>query len=381
MRPDTRGTAVVGPATDTARAVYEDIVRFGPRPRTELAARLELSGPTLTRVTRALLDDSLLRELAPVPQPKGRPQEPLDVDEDHARFIGVKVTADSVYAAVTTVRGVVHEDLSETLATSDPDVVIAAILDLAGALLRAHPRVAGVGVSLGAVVPDGRRALRSRLLGWSEPVDLGSVLEDALEVPVTVANDIAALLLGIAWFGLGRSVRTLGAVTIGAGVAVGTIHEGQVMTGIGHRAGVTEVLPTRFADGAPTTLGEAAQTEQVLARARRCGVLGPRDGIPELLAIARTGDQRALEVVRDTASAVAVAIATLVAVADPGAVIVGGEDAPLLAVPGSGFEETLRALLPDEQRDLPLRKLSVDFDEWARGAAAIAIRSFIRGDG
>ncbi len=380
MRSDPRGTAVVGPATDTARAVYEDIVRFGPRPRTELAVRLGLSGPTLTRVTRVLLDGSLLRELAPVPQPKGRPQEPLDVDEDHARFIGVKVTADSVYAAVTTVRGVVHEDLSAPLSRSTPDAVIAAIVDLASALVRAHPRVAGMGVSLGAVVPDGRVALQSQLLGWAEPVDLGSILEEALDVPVTVSNDIAALLQGIAWFGLGRSVRTLGAVTIGAGVAIGTIHEGQVMTGIGHRAGMTGVLPTRMADGTPTTLGRAAQTTEVLARARRRGVVGAHDGMPELLGAARAGDERALGVVRDTATAVAVAVAALVAVTDPGAVILGGEDLPLLEMPGAGFEETLRALLPDEQRDLPLRTLSVDFDEWARGAAAIAIRSFIRGD-
>ena len=106
---------------DSSRAVYRDLLRFGPRSRSELSQRLGLSAPTVTRVSRDLLERDLLHTLTAVPRTKGRPHEPLDIEENRGpRFIGVKVTADEVHAVVTTVRANVLEELVLPLSSTAP---------------------------------------------------------------------------------------------------------------------------------------------------------------------------------------------------------------------------------------------------------------------
>lgn len=369
---------VARPASAVASAVYADILRFGPRPRTELAARLGLSGPTLTRTTRRMLDDGLLRELPPRPGIKGRPQEPLDVDEEHARFLGVKITADEVHAAITTLRGVALEDLAQRVDGRDPAAVIDAVADLARPLVRAHPRVAGVGVSLPGVVVDGRVAASSHLLGWDGPVDVGGAIAARLGLPVIVDNDFASLLEGIAWSGPGRRYESFAVITVGAGVALGAVHEGRVRRGARRLAGLTEAMPAGVdREGRPRRIGEVAATAAVLARARAAGAIGPDGTLEQLLAAAADGHGAATAVADEVASATAIAAAAVIALVDPEALLLGGESAPLLDAGTIPFAEHVRPLLPPAQADLPLRRLTGDFDEWSHGAAVSAIRDFV----
>jgi predicted NBD/HSP70 family sugar kinase len=378
------------PSSVTAGEVYEHLVRYGPHARTDLARLLGLSGPTLTRVTRELLESGLLRELPPQMQTKGRPQQPLDVDEDHARFIGVKVTAQSVYAAVVTVRGTAVEEVSRDLEDVEASTIIATACELCEALLAAHPRVAGVGVGIGAQVDDDGVVASSAMLGWSEPVPLRTELEARLGLPVTVSNDFHALLEGHAWFGIGRRHRSFAVITIGAGVGVGSVEDAEVHRGRTHLAGLTGSLPTITRDGRGVLLRQVASTAHILEAARERGVVGvggaeePKaggvDGLGALVRSARDGDPAALEVAADVAHAVAVAGAGLVSVLDPDALILGGEAVDLLHV-GEEFEDTLHSHLSRVQRDVAVRFLPADFDDWTRGAAVIALRRYIGGHG
>ncbi|WP_152352372.1 ROK family transcriptional regulator [Brachybacterium subflavum] len=383
------------PCSATAGEVYEHLVRYGPHARTDLARLLGLSGPTLTRVTRELLENGLLRELPPQMQTKGRPQQPLDVDEDHAVFIGVKITAQSVYAAVVTVRGTALEEVSRELDDVEPATIIATALELCEPLLAAHPRVAGIGVGIGAQVDDHGTVASSAMLSWSEPVHLRADLEGRLGLPVTVSNDFHALLEGHAWFGIGRRHRSFAVITIGAGVGVGSVEDAEVHRGRTHLAGLTGTLPTITRDGRGVLLRQVASTAHILDAARERGVTGVSEpdsgvgaggapgaseahGLDALVRAARAGDPAALEVAADVAHAVAVAGAGLVGVLDPDALILGGEAVDLLRV-GDEFDVALRAHLARVQRDVLVRFLPADFDDWTRGAAVIALRRFIGG--
>ena len=70
----------------------------------------------------------------------------------------------------------------------------------------------------------------------------------------------------------------------------------------------------------------------------------------------------------------------MVAVADPEAIVLGGEIIDLVLAADGEFEGTLRASLPGVQQDLVIRELGGDFDQWARGAAVIAIQEFVGGE-
>lgn len=362
------------PATSTAGMVYEHLLRRGPHARTDLADQLGLSGPTLTRITRELLDAGLLRELPPRPRAKGRPQQPLDVDEEHARFLGVKITATDVYAAVMTVRGTEVAEARSALPGPSADDVVATTVALCSSLLAEHAPLAGVGVGIGAQVDETGAVLSSTLLPWDGPVPLRAQLEEHLRVPVCVGNDFHALLEGLAWWGIGRSYRDLAVITIGAGVGIGSVIDGQVHRGRRHLAGVTGRLSTITRDGRGVPLREVASTDRILAAAGEAGA----GGLDQLIADARAGDAAALAVADDVAHAVAVAAAGLVGVLDPEALILGGEAVGLLDA-GDWFEPTLREHLSRVMRDVEVLVLPDDFEDWARGAAVQAVRRFIAG--
>jgi predicted NBD/HSP70 family sugar kinase len=366
----------------SARAVYRDLLRFGPRSRRDLSERLGLSAPTVTRVTRELLEAGHLHPLDTVALAKGRPQQPLDIEENHGpRFVGVKVTADEVHAVVTTARGNALEELVMPLAETSAHTVAEAVVEPVRALAEAHPRVAGVGVSIGGSVADRRRVDSSWILGWDRPVDLADRLEGPLGLPVTVDNDIAAMVHGLNWFGIGRAYRTFAVLTIGVGVAIGTVVEGRLLQGRSHLAGLTGRLPVDArADGAPVPFWQAARTDAVLTAAREAGVLAADEGLARLRTLLAAGHPGAREISTDLARTLARAAAGVVAVVDPEALVLGGETIDLVHAADGVFEETLRESLPGVQQDLVIRELGGDFDQWARGAAVIAVQVFVGGE-
>ncbi|MFC7463258.1 ROK family protein [Brachybacterium sp. GCM10030252] len=368
--------------SDSVRAVYRDLLRFGPRSRSELTSRLGLSAPTVTRATRELLDAHRLRSLESVVRPKGRPHQPLDIEENLGpRFIGVKVTADEIHAMVTTVRGNALETLVLPLADTSPETVLTSIATPVAALAEAHPRLTVVGVSLGGRVADRRTVLSSTLLDWSEPVELAAALEARLDLPVVVENDLLAMVHGLHWFGIGRAYRSFAVLTIGAGVAIGTVLDGRVVEGHTRLAGLTERLPVGLdRDGALLTVGRAARTDQVLARAREAGILTAEQGVDDLRRRVADGDRDALDLVRGLARALASTAATITALVDPEAIVLGGETLDLVRAADPLFEDVLRTDLAPAQRDIVVRDLPGDFDEWARGAAVIAIQEFVGPD-
>ena len=367
---------------DSARAVYRDLLRFGPRSRRDLTERLGLSAPTVTRVTRELLEAGHLHPLETVALAKGRPQQPLDIEENHGpRFVGVKVTADEVHAVVTTARGNALEELVMPLPGTAAGTVVDSVVEPVLALAEAHPRVAGVGVSIGGNVADRRRVDSSWILGWDRPVELAARLEERLRLPVTVDNDIAAMVHGLNWFGIGRAYRTFAVLTLGVGVAIGTVVEGRLLQGRSHLAGLTGRLPVDARDdGAPVPFWQAARTAAVESAAREAGVLGAGEGVERLRTLLADDDPGAREVCAELARTLARAAAAVVAVADPEAIVLGGEIIDLVLAADGEFEGTLRASLPGVQQDLVIRELGGDFDQWARGAAVIAIQEFVGGE-
>ena len=77
------------------------------------------------------------------------------------------------------------------------------------------------------------------------------------------------------------------------------------------------------------------------------------------------------------ARALARAAASAVALLDPEAVLLGGETLDLMRSVGTVLDDTLRASVAPVQRDIVVRDLPSDFDDWARGAAVIAIQQFV----
>src|SRR5579859_804172 len=96
-------------ATPAATAVLALLLTEGPLSRVDLARRLGLSSAAVTKAARPFLDDGYLHELASerTAPGAGRPVSPLAVLPDREFFVGVKITADELFAVVCDLKATV----------------------------------------------------------------------------------------------------------------------------------------------------------------------------------------------------------------------------------------------------------------------------------
>ncbi len=192
------------PLSPGERSVAIEVLVHGPLSRTELARRLDLSQGSLTRLTKPLIESGLLVEVPETATPpearQGRPSQPLDVVAGSRSFLGFKITADTVYGVVTTLRSDVVARLDRPLADRDPARVADLLAEMTAELADGRPAAAGIGIGVGGLVQERAVVGESPFLQWRN-VPLAELVQERTGLPVVVENDVAALVEAETWFG------------------------------------------------------------------------------------------------------------------------------------------------------------------------------------
>lgn len=367
-------------------AVAVEVLRHGPLPRAELSRRLGLSPGSLTRLTRPLLDDGLLVEGGPeLQRSTGRPSVPLDVRPTRARFVGVKITTDELFAVVTDLRAEVLDRAVVALPGRSPDEVVRGVAEVVDGLARVHGPMSGVGVGIGGLVTEHRDVVVAPSLGWEAAVPLAALLGAAIGVPVSVDNDVRALTAAEHWFGRGRGLHSFALVTIGAGVGCGiVVHDRQVCGARGMGGAIGHQPLVAAAPGGPCDLGHPGCAQAVLGSGGLTAAAEAHLGHPvtlaELLELAGAGDARARSVLDDAARGLALLIVGVTASLDPELVLISGEGAELVEVSRAAFDAEVARLGRPGMDPVPVRVAPFGFTDWARGAAVVAVQDHVRGD-
>ena len=213
--------------TDSERALARAVLIHGPISRSELTTRLGLSPPSLTRLAKPFLDRGLLVELDDRSDGSvGRPVRPLDVPP------GPRPTSPASSSRArpsTSSRPTCAPGCSPTRSTRlrAPRPGGRRRRDRRAVRGLGVDRIAGVGVSLGGAVRDGRVEF-APFLDWKD-VPFAELLEAELGVPASLENDLVALAEAERWFGLGRGIPGFVVITIGAGVGYALVVHGEVV--------------------------------------------------------------------------------------------------------------------------------------------------------
>ncbi|WP_432540950.1 ROK family protein [Kineococcus sp. SYSU DK002] len=371
------------PLTGAAHSIALEVLLDGPLPRSELARRLDLSAGSLTRLSKPLLDSGLLVETRGVPDPAtGRLTRPLDVDDSRDRFVGVKLTADTAHAVLTTLRAEVVASGEAALADRSPAHVARTVAGLVHGLPGDEAgSVRAVGVSLGGKVgPDGV-VDSARYLGW-EDVPLGASLQDLLGLPVVVDNDVLSLTRAEQWFGSARRCGHFAVVVVGVGIGYGLVVHDQVVDRPDSGVGLLGHHPLD-PHGPLCPAGHVGCAEAVLsteALAARAGLALRRPvGVEEVLDLAERGEPLARRVVDDAARALGTLLAAVGNFTMPERIVVSGENARLAEVGRDALDAGFGAGRNPLAGPIPVDVQLTGFEEWARGAAVTAIRTFVLG--
>ncbi|MFF0338392.1 ROK family protein [Kribbella sp. NPDC004875] len=374
------------PLAGPSRQVALEILLDGPLSRAELSRRVGLSPGSLTRLTKPMVESGLLVEVegGPTDARVGRPSQPLDLDATAHHFIGIKLTGDSAIGVLTTLRAEVLASVERPIPDPTPSAVAELVLELTDALAVQVPGgtpITGLGISLGGRVADGFEVRWAPYLNWVD-VKFGELLAAHTDIPVVIANDLTSLTEATHWFGAGRNSDRFILVTIGAGVGYGlvvhnrTVDSPDVTLGlIGHYPLVPDgPLCDRGHHGcALSLLTVRAVTEQVGT------ALGRPVGYDEALDLAAKGDPAAVAVVGRAGRALGKLIAAAANFTLPELVVLGGEGIRLAEVAHDDLLAGLHADRHPSAAELPMVLQPADFSEWARGAAVVAIQTFVLG--
>jgi predicted NBD/HSP70 family sugar kinase len=369
------------PLSGLERSALRELLIQGPKSRAEIARDLGISRTSLTVVMRALIEQGLVTSgTVELRGTTGRPSEVLHIRPEGRRFLGVKLTSDRLFAVVTDLKAQALAEYDEPLASRKVDDVVAQISGAFERLSGEHPGLAAVGIGLaGDVVSAGGRriVLESPFLGWHE-VPLADLVSKRLGVPVAAENDVRALTAAEHWFGVGAGYESMVLIAFGAGVGVGIVVDGNVVTGANGKAGSLEHLP--IDPGGPgCARGHRGCLASYLPNAAIVGALRtPGLDYASVVDLARNGDPAARQAFRDAGHALGVLVATLANTMDPEKIVVTGDGIAVTELARDELDAAMAATRHPDGAPIALDIQPIAFAEWARGGAVLAIRDFLR---
>jgi len=315
--------------------------------RADLSRLLEVSRSTASELVSDLLDTKLVAEVGDGPSRGGRRPILLEFQDEAHFILGVDMGATHVAVALTDLRGRVLAWREEAHPVrSDPEGTRELMVRLCEACLAevagASKALLGLGVAVPAPVDhrDPKRLSPTVLPAWEGKSGFES-LETHFGVPVFVDNDANLGAVAERWWGAGRGIEDFTYIKVATGIGAGLMVGGEVYRGATNAAGEighVSIDP----NGLPCVCGNRGCLatfvggEALVRRARE----GLADSPGSMLAgceittghierAALAHDPLAMQVVREAAHHLGVAIAGLLNLLNPGAVILGGSLARL----------------------------------------------------
>lgn len=344
------------------RAVLDLLRRTGSATRPQVAKETGLSKPTVSQALLALEGYGLARATGHTSTGTGRSAVLYEADPTAGYVLGVDIGREHVRLAIADLGGTVVAR-SEHRNTSRSGT---ALVNAVGGQVTETIKIAGLTPEdivvrvLGSpgVADRDKRCFRHapNLPGWGK-AGLIEDLEAAIGPDLIIENDANLTAVGEWERGAARGVDVFACITIGTGVGMGLMVNGEVFSGATGAAGEIGYLPygqVRAADHPDTEpparghLEEATAAQSVVRGARELG-LGNAKSAREVFRLAREGDELAVRAVEAEADRLAYTVASVAAVIDPELIVLGGgmgNNADLLLAPIDRALHTFTPLVP-----------------------------------
>ncbi len=365
---------------DYNRGLVVNLLRTaGPMSRTDLSRHIGLAPSALTRRIRDLIDEGLVIEGGKKKSNGGRPPTLISFNPDYACTIGIKIEHSQMLAARVNLAGRISARYQIELSPNPaPDEVISKVKKAVDVL--AEENILGVGMSISGFVDSINGIdLYSPILNW-ENVSLGEPLQELLDLPVHLENDVNALTLAERWHGAGTAFSNFVCLTAGDGVGAGMVIDGNLYRGAfggAGEAGHMMIDP----DGPRCRCGERgclemfASDQFLLSESIRLG-FGDMQCMTQA---AREGDGKALSVFKQMGRYLGIGAKNLVNLFNPQAVILGGERMEASDLFLASFTEEVREhSFAAAAKGLEIIPAKLGADGFLIGAATIVAADFFR---
>lgn len=227
-----------------AHIVLEFVKQHGPVSRADTARSLGFSKSAISNLISVLLKDELLEVVGTGHPATGRKSQLLSFNPNAFFNVGVELLWGQVRCALVNLNGrIVNEHTEVVSDTTDAAEVVNSVEKSVRLVAensgQTHDRVAGVGIMVPGIVDAAEgRVVYSSVLGWNEPVNLASMLEDRLSTPVFLENDANALALAEVWVGRGGQFSHIALLFLSDGVGGAFFSKSEVLRGRNYAGGM-----------------------------------------------------------------------------------------------------------------------------------------------
>lgn len=364
---------------DSTNEVLRNIATQGPLSRAQLARDLGLSGPTLTQATKYLLDRGLITELEQSPSTGGRPATLLGLVANAGQLLGIKLAEDHVVGVCVNLHSEILWKFEEPFKSRGE----AAVKELTNLLRKQVKRVKGqllgIGIGVpGVVSPLDSSTADSSMLGWTN-LDVGKKLSQELNTPVLLENDVNTLSITESLYGHGRDVSNFITITLGRGIGMGLVINGELYSGsygageFGHVQAVS--LGAICECGKMGCLETLASSPAIHAAAVTAGYIRPNTSMSKLLELARSDKKIAHALFKKPAEALGMALGNVINVFGPELIFISGEGVEAWDLWEPHFQKSLNASVVSTMNKFEIEVDPWDDAKWALGATAIVLQA------
>ncbi|MGI6639952.1 MAG: ROK family protein [Limnochordia bacterium] len=367
----------------------------GPMSRADLARYTELGLSTITYIIDELMDDGLVVETGAGESSGGRKPTMLEFNGSVAAVVGIKIEPTRILFSRMNLLGKIQQKAAAELPPeADSAALNQLLIDNISGLLEGDVNSAplvGIGIAVSGLVDQAHgKVLYSPILAWDE-FDFTPVSRH-FDVPVIVENDANTFALAQVWTGMVPHHSSFLGVTVGVGVGLGIVIDGQVFRGEHGGAGEFGHLVIQH-EGAPCYCGQRGCLEMyasdhfVLSEVKRhiaLGVptiLGDSDSltINDVYEAAEQGDRCAQSIIYKQGQNLGIGLKNLVNLFNPAAIILGGEGI-------RGGKHLLRGIelelatnfFAKKQQPVQLKVCSTGEDVWLIGTCALVVNQIYR---
>ena len=355
--------------------------------RAALAHMTGLSPATVTAITGRLIQEGLVFEKATGDSTGGRPPIMLALNPRGGFVIGIKLMEGHAVGALTDLNANILAKDSIALADKQIETSVEILNTLTNRLVQKggikKKQLLGVGIGLAGVVDFAHGLVRQNpYFSWRN-IQLGDLLETRLRVPVFIDNDVNTLTLSEKWIDRGRTEDNFIVITVGRGIGMGIVINGQIYRGKAGGAGelghiVVDANGPLCDCGRHGCLESLISDRALIAQARQ--IISPEiSGLDELIEFANTGQADAVAILASAGRLLGTQIANLVNVFDPKLIIISGEGTRMGEVFFAAVRNAIRdCVMTGLAEDTEIRVNSWGDDIWALGAASLVIAEIFK---
>lgn len=342
------------------QAVLDAVVQSANISRPEVAEQTGLSLPTTNSLVTDLERLGLVNAVGQATGAKGRPATRYSMNARAGYIFGVDIGRDRVTAGIADLFGDILLERCQDTTGDSAESLIAQVKSLhselrSGAGFKpSDPGFGCMGVP-GVWHPETDFITDATNLPALGNFEVQKALTSALQIPVEIENDVNLASIGERWRGRAKECDNFVTISVGTGIGMGIVIDGEIYRGKNGAAGEIALLPVG-PDPYQTSLREhgpfqtATSIPSLLARVAdgiTSGASTKLSGgctLADVLNAAESNDALAVQVLEDEARMLALGIASAIAILDPELLVLGGigESGVLI----EAISQRVAALLP-----------------------------------